>query len=224
MLCDNLLSQSIFFEYPVHTITKNYVHGMGVHPYLESVKDSATARSCDNSIVSLRSNDFLSVYVEIFNKNNILFHEFPQLAIERERINVDSLNMVETLVLNDEVYCFTDVPNKSISLNIQSPPIDTLLKSPVNIGGVWFSFGSAPIFIHNKQASWLRAKNDAAKQLAKQITTSVRILEVNSSNPNSLTYLKSNVIFKNIVVHKRFIYESHYGVVIAVPEADITYN
>lgn len=218
MLCETSFSQSIFY------LDKDYVHGLGVAAYNEELPDTTITQACESSIQDLQSNIFLSVYIEIFQENGASYYEFPEFSILDSTITYkkDS-HLIETEIYDGFVYCFTSDDQFSQNYLSNVPSLESLELSPVNKNGIWYALGSYTELVNNRNKAWLLSKNDAANRLSKTKSTSVQTKRVQINNDNtSFTYLKTNIIYTNLVVVQRIIKDGKYISIIAVKEEDIT--
>ncbi len=228
MLCDVSMSQSIFSfgeqGTPDYTISKDYVHGIGIYSYNEAVRDTSIKRACNNSLQSLNSNSFISVFIEIFRQNGQKYYEFPELSVKDSKFEeADSSIIVETDIYDGNLYCFTSDNRTAANYLSGLPELDQLKTSAVQVGDVWYAAGVSKEIRHNKNRSWLLSKNEAVKRLSKTISTIIQNRRVTiGKDVMEMTYFKTNVIFENLVVVKRFIAEDNYISIIAIREQDIS--
>ena len=222
------MAQSIFSfgeqGTPDYTISKDYVHGIGIYPYNEAVRDTSIKEACNNSLQSLNSNTFISVFIEIFRQNSQKYYEFPELSIQEPKFEkADSSIIIETDIHDGMLYCYTS-DNSTIQNYLSSlPELDQLQTSATQVGDIWYAAGVSREIRHNKNRSWLLSKNEAVKRLSKSISTIIQNRRVSINNDFvEMTYFKTNVIFQNMVVVKRFIAGDNYISVIAIREKDIS--
>ncbi|MEQ9353705.1 MAG: hypothetical protein RJQ00_14100 [Vicingaceae bacterium] len=230
MLWGDSYSQSIFdfspdstFEYD---LTTNFINGIGVAFAGSYSKDEAFAEACKNSLLSLSSNNFLSVFVEIFKQNDSYYFEFPEFSIETDP---DSITMSYSDSLSssfdDDIFCITSNGKQGVPPSINIPELKDLEQLPRKVGNTWFAFGKEPISKYDHQSAWLKAKNNALKNLAKVYSITIKSIEYNVeglSENLGFTEFKTNILFEDIIVLKRMIIGGHQVVIVVIDESNIT--
>ncbi|MEX0843933.1 MAG: hypothetical protein WD022_01585 [Balneolaceae bacterium] len=228
VLCDDVRSQSTFFldkgaelglisEYP-------FLHGFGAHYYSNFEPDSSFKNACEKALVELNSNLFLSVYIEEFKTGSEIDFSFPEISIRDSILQFDEhVVKLDSFLIADQAYCvvsFSDFETKSLQLEL--PSFQELKRRPVKQGNIWFALGAVKNSRFNQTNSWIKAKNEAIMDLSRVIKTSIQSSTITTKDRSAeLTYIKSSVIFEDLIVIRRFISEDHLIVMIAVPEEQI---
>jgi hypothetical protein len=112
-LCEISFSQSAFSFDDLNTArlfsNHEYVHGIGA---VKAYADEKQNTCIESSIESLDSNQFISVFVEIFNEGGRKFFEFPEFAIRQDSsVFSDSILIQDSLQIDQDFYCFTSPHN-----------------------------------------------------------------------------------------------------------------
>lgn len=225
ILCGNLQSQSIFLDTSnLSTVANyNYTHGFGVAPISSYNPDAAFEKACELALEELNSNQFMSVYIEQFQTGANAFYTFPELSVrDTAFIYNDNVVKADSFKIANHAYCIS-VDKNSVSFPLSMPSLEELKVSPVKKDGIWYAMGIEKASKYNPYRAWILSKNDALKELTKTITTTVQssMIESNFSFAE-FTYVKSYVIFKNVVVTSRLISpENEFVTIIAAKETEL---
>lgn len=223
-LCESLYSQSAFSFQDLETArpftSLNYVHGIAT---TKQYNESKINTCIERSIQSLDSNSFISVLVEVFNENGIRYYEFPEYAIRMDSsITAQNMVIADSMLLGQDFICITSMPTSSKTLELAKPELSELKTAPTKRGNVWYSAGSHENRLKIPMDNFQKAKVDALNKLARTLSTSIKNVDLdNNGDDSSFTYLKSSIIFKNVVVQTRYISDNNVYVIVAIDESDI---
>lgn len=225
ILCGNLFSQSIFLDVsqlqPVADY--NFVHGFGVIPSDSYLPDVSREKACEFALEELNSNKFISVYIEQFKTDGNTSYTFPELSVNDTSFTF-SYNIVkaDSFEIAGSSFCIA-ADKHTPSKQFQIPSLEELKISPIKKNGYWYAMGVEKGSGYNPYRSWIKSKNNALKDLTKSIITLVQSSTVSSGfHYAEFTYLKSFVIYKDIMVARRYITpENELVSVLAIAESNI---
>ncbi len=223
-LCETSFSQSAFSLDDLETArlftSRDYVHGIGA---VKAYADEKNERCLETSIQSLDSNQFISVFVEIFNEGGRKFFEFPEFAIRQDSsVFQDSLIIRDSLQIDQDFYCFTTALNEQ-NQSLTPPALPDLAERPIKVGEYWFSAGAQKNRLSVPVRNFMKSKNEALKKLAQTYSTSVRqeLLDLNGQTA-SFAYMKTAIIFQDVIVVQRYVSQDFVYSIIAVRESDMS--
>ena len=223
-LCEISFSQSAFSLDDLNTArlfsSSDYVHGIGgVKAYAED----KNAKCIDSSVESLDSNQFISVFVEIFNEGGRKFFEFPEFAIRQDNSMLqDSIIIRDSLQIDQDFYCFTahrSQPREAF----RPPPLSDLAERPIKIGAYWYAAGAQKNRLKVPIRNFKKSKNEALKKLAQTYSTSVKqeVLDLDGSTA-SFAYMKTAIIFEEVTVVQRYLSRDFVYSIVAVKESNLS--
>ncbi|MEX0610204.1 MAG: hypothetical protein WD016_09075 [Balneolaceae bacterium] len=228
VFCGNGLSQNTFFlEDSSFSLVSNYSfpHGFGAEALSQYDPDASFKKACDFALEDLNSNLFLSVYIEQFKTGANSDYYFPELSV-RDSVLSFGMEVVKTdsFDVAGQAFCVASLSSKKDLASNTIPDLDKLKIGPIKQNGIWYAMGSEPGSRYNLFVPWIRSKNNALKDLSQTITTLVQSSMISLDyNLQEFTYIKSNVIYNNIVVIRRYISpDNDYVSIVAVKDSDIT--
>lgn len=224
------MSQSTFFldddEVGASLISDySFPHGFGVQPLSSHAPDSSFKRACSYALEELNSNRFLSVYIEEFRAGGYSDYSFPELSIEDSVLTYGTeIAKVDSFALNGFAYCISSETDSLYNTaNLAGyGSISALKKSPMKNGNTWFALGTYRSSKYNPYASWVKSKNEAVKELSRAIRMKISSSTIGDEiRSEEIAYFKTNLIFKDITVYRRFISKDQFLTIIAVDENNI---
>lgn len=225
VLCGNSSAQSTFFlddTLEVSLLSEyNFLHGFGVSSYSTYQVQDSFDKACKNATEDLNSNIFISVYIEEFRSGVNTDYSFPELSIKDSLLTLEgNISKQDSFVVSNNIYCivaFEDA-KKTIAESI-IPLLDQVKRSPIKVGNFWFALGAQDRSKYNPTLSWMKAKNEALKDLTKVLKTQVqsRVITIDDRE-TELTYLKSNIIYEDVTVVRRYLSKNQFIVMVAVSE------
>lgn len=225
VLWGNLNAQSTFFldeNLEVTLLSEyNFLHGFGVSSYSTFQVQDSFDKACKNAIEDINSNVFISVYIEEFRSGVNTDYSFPELSIKDSLQTLkDNIVKQDSFVVSNNIYCIVsfDDAKKAIPESVV-PLLDQVRKSPIKVGNYWFALGAVDISKYNPSLSWMKAKNKALKDLTRVLKTQVQSSVITIDDiETELTYLKSNIIYEDVIVVRRYLSKDKFIVMVAVSE------
>lgn len=229
VLCGKSFSQGTFFlelDASLTTVGEfNYLHGMGVNNLSSYDEEASYSKACEKALSDLNSNYFLSIYIEEFRLGGQKDYSFPEISVRDTVFNFDdhNLQIIDSFAKAGDAYCtvgFQDYTTSGVKDVI--PSIDDVIKTPIKVGNTWFALGASDRGHLNTNISWMRAKNNAVKDLTRVLKTMIQssIIQLGDKEAEA-TYFKSNMIYEDIVVVKRYMTSDNLIVMVAIPNDNI---
>lgn len=228
ILCGNVLSQSSFLLGDRNlTLVSDYdfTHGFGVEPLSRYDANKSYNKACKSALQELNSNKFLSVYIEEFKTGAYSDYSFPELSVRDSVLSFgEHIVKADSFDVAGQAYCIATIKDDQFKKIDTIPSLDKLSKGPVKVDGVWYALGIEKGSSYNHYVPWIKSKNNALQDLSRTIVTLIQSSVINLDYiQTELTYFKSNVIYNDIVVARRFISSDNELIsVIAVKESDIS--
>lgn len=225
VLCAGSSAQSTFFldeDLEVALLSEyNFLHGFGVSSYSSYQEQDSFDNACENAIEDLNSSVFISIYIEEFRSGVNTDYSFPELSVKDSVLTLDD-NIVkqDSFIVSNNAYCVVSFQDNSEAFSEANiPSFDQVRKSPIKVGNHWFALGAEDVSKYNPTLSWMRAKNEALKDLTRVLKTQIQSSVISIDDKEAeLTYFKSNIIFEDIIPVRRYLSKDKFIVMIAVPE------